>query len=126
SHFRVHHRVADRYRAGHILIAGDAAHVHSPAGGQGMNTGIQDAFALGHALASVISGQANESLLDGYERQRRPVALRVVGFTDRMTRVATLRGHWPRALRNLAIGMVGRVPAVRKQLAFELAELGYR
>ena len=81
SRFRVHHRVADHYRAGRLLLAGDAAHVHSPAGGQGMNTGIQDGYALGSALAT--------GDLDGYETQRRPVAERVVAFTHRMTRIAT-------------------------------------
>jgi len=64
SRFRVQHRVANRYRAARILLAGDAAHVHSPAGGQGMNTGIQDAVALGHALAEVLAGKAAESRLD--------------------------------------------------------------
>jgi 2-polyprenyl-6-methoxyphenol hydroxylase-like FAD-dependent oxidoreductase len=91
SRFRVQHRVADHYRAGRILLAGDAAHVHSPAGGQGMNTGIQDAVSLGHLLAAVLKGRAAESRLDEYERTRRPVATRVVGFTHRLTQMATLR-----------------------------------
>jgi 2-polyprenyl-6-methoxyphenol hydroxylase-like FAD-dependent oxidoreductase len=126
SRFRVHHRVADRYRAGRILLAGDAAHVHSPAGGQGMNTGIQDAVALGHALAAVLAGRVAESRLDEYERTRRPVAQRVVAFTDRMTRAATLRGRRARSVRNGVIGAIGRIPAVRRRLAIELAELRYR
>jgi len=70
SRFRVHHRVADRYRVGRVFVVGDAAHVHGPAGGQGMNTGIIDAVALADAL---VSGR-----LDGYVETRRPVALRVV------------------------------------------------
>ncbi|MGH8479900.1 MAG: FAD-dependent monooxygenase, partial [Gammaproteobacteria bacterium] len=107
SRFRVHHRVANRYRAGRILLAGDAAHVHSPAGGQGMNTGIQDAVALGHALAAVLAGRAAES-----QRTRRPVAERVVAFTDRMTRVATLHGHRARSVRNGVIRVIGRIPLV--------------
>ncbi|GAA0679413.1 NAD(P)/FAD-dependent oxidoreductase [Kitasatospora atroaurantiaca] len=118
SRFRVHHRVADRYRAGRLLLAGDAAHVHSPAGGQGMNTGIQDAYALGQAL---ISGR-----LDGYEARRRPVARRVVAFTDRMTRIATASSGPARALRNAVLPVLGRVPAFRRKLATELAELDYR
>ncbi|MDQ3459447.1 MAG: FAD-dependent monooxygenase [Deinococcota bacterium] len=126
SRFRVHHRVADRYRAGRILLAGDAAHVHSPAGGQGMNTGIQDAVALGHALAAVLAGRAAESRLDEYERTRRPVAERVVAFTDRATRVATLRSSRARSVRNGVIGMIGRIPAVRCRLAIELAGLRNR
>ncbi|WP_308369234.1 MULTISPECIES: NAD(P)/FAD-dependent oxidoreductase [unclassified Streptomyces] len=118
SRFRIHHRVADRYRAGRLLLAGDAAHVHSPAGGQGMNTGIQDAYALGRAIAT--------GDLDGYEARRRPVARRVVALTDRMTRVATTRNPALRAVRNTLLPLLGRVPALRRRLATELAELNYR
>jgi 2-polyprenyl-6-methoxyphenol hydroxylase-like FAD-dependent oxidoreductase len=117
SRFRVHHRVADHYRAGRLLLAGDAAHVHSPAGGQGMNTGIQDGHALGRALAA--------GALDGYEAQRRPVAQRVVAFTDRMTRVATARHPLVRGARNLALPLLSHTGMPRK-LATELAELNYR
>ena len=126
SRFRVHHRVVDHYRAGRILLAGDAAHVHSPAGGQGMNTGIQDAVALGHALSAVLGGRADESRLDQYERIRRPVAERVVAFTDRVTRMATLRSPRARAVRNAVIRVIGRIPAVRRKLAMELSGLRNR
>lgn len=118
SRFRVHHRVADRYRAGRLLLAGDAAHVHSPAGGQGMNTGIQDGYALGRALA--------EGDPDAYEAARRPVALHVVALTDRMTRIATTGNPVLRAVRNTALPLLTRVPALRNRLATELAELDYR
>lgn len=118
TRFRVHHRLADRYRAGRLLLAGDAAHVHSPAGGQGMNTGIQDGYALGRAFAT--------GRLDAYEAQRRPVAQRVVAFTDRMTRIATTRSGAVRAARNIALPLLGRLPAFRTRLATELAELNYR
>jgi 2-polyprenyl-6-methoxyphenol hydroxylase-like FAD-dependent oxidoreductase len=123
SRFRVHHRLADRYRAGRILLAGDAAHVHSPAGGQGMNTGIQDAVALGHALAAVLHGSADEKQLDDYERTRRPIASRVVALTDRMTRVATLRTRLSRVVRNALINVIGRVPAAMRGFATEIAGL---
>jgi 2-polyprenyl-6-methoxyphenol hydroxylase-like FAD-dependent oxidoreductase len=126
SRFRVHHRLADRYRAGRVFLAGDAAHVHSPAGGQGMNTGIQDAVALGHALAEMLAGRAGDRELDQYERTRRHVAERVVGFTDRITRMATLRSGRARWARNVAIGVIGRIPAVRRRLAIELAGLRNR
>jgi 2-polyprenyl-6-methoxyphenol hydroxylase-like FAD-dependent oxidoreductase len=125
SRFRVHHRIVDRYRAGRILLAGDAAHVHSPAGGQGMNTGIQDAVALGRALTAVVRG-AKESRLDEYDRVRRPVAQKVVAFTDRMTRMATLRTPRARAMRNILVGLIGRIPAFRRFLAMELSELRNR
>jgi 2-polyprenyl-6-methoxyphenol hydroxylase-like FAD-dependent oxidoreductase len=126
SRFRVNHRIADRFRAGRIVLAGDAAHVHSPAGGQGMNTGIQDAVVLGHALAAILSGAAGEHALDEYEMARHPVARRVVSLTDRLTRVATLRGHGRRAVRNAALRLAGRIPSFRLGLATELAELRYR
>jgi 2-polyprenyl-6-methoxyphenol hydroxylase-like FAD-dependent oxidoreductase len=118
SRFRVHHRVADHYRAGRLLLAGDAAHVHSPAGGQGMNTGIQDGYALGRAFAA--------GRLDDYEAQRRPVAQRVVAFTDRMTKIATTRSHAARGTRNVVLPVLGHVPAFRTRIATELAELNYR
>jgi 2-polyprenyl-6-methoxyphenol hydroxylase-like FAD-dependent oxidoreductase len=124
SRFRIHHRVADTYRAGRLLLAGDAAHVHSPAGGQGMNLGIQDAVALADALAAVLAGEP-DSLLDDYSAARRPIAKGVVTMTDRLTRLATL----PRAarpIRNAAISVVGRVPAVRRALARQLSGLVYR
>ncbi|WP_405924391.1 FAD-dependent oxidoreductase [Streptomyces sp. NBC_00035] len=117
SRFRVHHRVADRYRSGRLFLAGDAAHVHSPAGGQGMNTGIQDGYALGQAFAT--------GRLDGYEARRRPVAQRVVAFTDRMTRMATTRNPLARVARNAALPLLGHT-AMPKKLATELAELNYR
>jgi len=118
SRFRVHHRLADHYRADRLLLAGDAAHVHSPAGGQGMNTGIQDGFALGAAL---ITGD-----LDRYETERRPVAQRVVHFTDRMTRMATTRNRSLRLARNVTLPLLGSFPSFRTKLATELAELNYR
>ncbi|MGV4982284.1 FAD-dependent monooxygenase [Streptomyces sp. NRAIS4] len=74
-------RQADRYRAGRILLAGDAAHIHFPAGGQGLNMGVQDAVNLGWKLASVVRGQAPESLLDTYHAERHPVAERVLHNT---------------------------------------------
>ncbi len=118
SRFRVHHRIADHYRAGRLLLAGDAAHVHSPAGGQGMNTGIQDGYALGSAFAT--------GRLDDYEGRRRPVAQRVVAFTDRMTRVATTRSGVVRGARNIALPLLGHLPPVRTRFATEIAELNYR
>ncbi|HEY2368139.1 MAG TPA: FAD-dependent monooxygenase, partial [Polyangiaceae bacterium] len=73
ARFRLHHRQADRYRRGPLLLAGDAAHIHSPAGGQGMNTGIQDAANLAWKLAMVCRNDAPETLLDSYDEERHPV-----------------------------------------------------
>lgn len=89
SDFRLRHRLADRYRSGRIFLAGDAAHVHSPAGGQGMNVGIQDAANLGWKLALVARGLAPAELLDSYEPERRPVGRALLRFTDRLFTIGT-------------------------------------
>jgi 2-polyprenyl-6-methoxyphenol hydroxylase-like FAD-dependent oxidoreductase len=83
STYRIHHRRAERFRDGHCFLLGDAAHIHSPVGAQGMNTGLQDAYNLAWKLALVISGQAGARLLDSYEDERIPVAKRLLSTTDR-------------------------------------------
>jgi hypothetical protein len=83
SSYRIHHRRAERFRAGRCFLLGDAAHIHSPVGAQGMNTGLQDAYNLGWKLALVASGRAREALLDTYEGERVPVAQRLLSSTDR-------------------------------------------
>ena len=123
SRFRVHHRLADRYREGRVFLAGDAAHVHSPAGGQGMNTGIQDAVALAAGLVGVLRDGADERILEGYEAQRRPVAADVVAFTDRMTRVATVNHAAVRRIRNATLRILNQIPAVHRNIALKLSEL---
>lgn len=123
SRFRLQHRLASSYRRGRVFLAGDAAHAHSPAGGQGMNIGIQDAVDLGETIRDAIRGATDEAHLDGYELRRRPVAQGVVGLTDRMTRAAVLRNPVARAARNLLIRLVASNPAVRRRIAFQLAEL---
>jgi 2-polyprenyl-6-methoxyphenol hydroxylase-like FAD-dependent oxidoreductase len=84
THFRLHHRQARRYRDGRIILAGDAAHIHSPVGAQGMNTGIQDAWNLGWKLALVAKGTATDALLDTYEAERWPVGRQLLRYTDRI------------------------------------------
>jgi hypothetical protein len=92
SRIRVANRLADSYRSGRVFLAGDAAHVHSPAGGQGMSVGIQEATNLGWKLAFAARGPADETLLDSYERERRPVERLVSAWTDAM--------FWAEAARN--------------------------
>jgi 2-polyprenyl-6-methoxyphenol hydroxylase-like FAD-dependent oxidoreductase len=123
SRFRVSHRLADRYRHGGVFLAGDAAHVHGPAGGQGMNIGIQDALDLAPKLAAVLSGTADESVLDEYEARRRPVARSVADLTDRMTRVGTARAPLARSARNTALRVAGRIPPARRAFTTSLAGL---
>jgi 2-polyprenyl-6-methoxyphenol hydroxylase-like FAD-dependent oxidoreductase len=123
SRFRVHHRAAARFRDGGVLLCGDAAHVHSPAGGQGMNTGIADAYDLADRLAAVTAGRADESVLDGYDRERRAAAAAVLAFSDRMTKVASLRSPPGRALRNLALRTLTRIPAIRATITTQVTGL---
>ena len=90
TRFRVHHRIVERFQKGRAFLAGDAAHIHSPAGGQGMNTGIQDALNLAHKLKRVIAGNAPIEHLEAYERERLPVAKNIVRGTDFAFKMALL------------------------------------
>ncbi|MFI5834440.1 FAD-dependent monooxygenase [Micromonospora sp. NPDC051300] len=114
SRFRIHHRIADRYRSGAVLLAGDAAHVHSPAGGQGMNLGLRDAVALGEALVG------GPGALDRYAADRRPRAEEVLGFAAGLTRLAAAPPAL-RPLRNLLLRTVSALPPTRHRLASRLA-----
>jgi 2-polyprenyl-6-methoxyphenol hydroxylase-like FAD-dependent oxidoreductase len=128
SIFRVHRRLADDFRAGRCFLAGDAAHIHSPAGGQGMNTGIQDAFNLAWKLALVDSGASPDSMLDSYTPERRPVAAQVERGTDLMTRIALTRTPLLRSVRNRILSVVTQLDAFRSLASRGLSELaiGYR
>jgi hypothetical protein len=92
STYRVHHRVADHFRKGRAFLLGDAAHIHSPAGGQGMNTGIGDAINLAWKLKAVLDAKAPQALLDSYESERIGFARRLVATTDKAFRLATAEG----------------------------------
>lgn len=123
SRFRVHHRLASAYRAGRLLLMGDAAHVHSPAGGQGMNTGIIDAVVLGQLLSDVVRGARTPNELDRYQALRRPAAAQVLELSQRLTRLATVQGTFARRLRNAWLGLLGMLPFVRRRLALGLSGL---
>jgi 2-polyprenyl-6-methoxyphenol hydroxylase-like FAD-dependent oxidoreductase len=103
SSFRIQRRLADTYRRGHILLAGDAAHIHSPLGGQGMNTGIGDAENLAWKLALVVSGRADPRLLDTYEAERRPIAKGVLDTTSSATEIVVGQGRASRLLRDRVV-----------------------
>ena len=118
--YRVHHRVAASFRDGPVFLAGDAAHVHSPVGAQGMNTGLQDAHNLAFKLADVLHGRAGDRLLDAYEAERRPVARRLIATTDRIFAGVTSELLPLRTMRRLvvplaapvAVGAASRLPVV--------------
>ncbi|MBA3810837.1 MAG: FAD-dependent monooxygenase [Caulobacteraceae bacterium] len=117
STYHVHHRVAGRFREGRAFLLGDAAHIHSPAGGQGMNTGIGDAINLAWKLAAVLGGRAPDTLLDSYESERIGFARRLVATTDRAFNLATAGGVIANLIRTrlvpLAFPAAIRVKAVR-------------
>jgi 2-polyprenyl-6-methoxyphenol hydroxylase-like FAD-dependent oxidoreductase len=125
SRFHIHHRVAQTPRKGRILLCGDAAHVHSPAGGQGMNTGIQDSISLAEALTTTLNN-GDEARLDAWATRRHRVASNVVTLTDRMTRVATMKSRTGQVLRNTAVAFAGHLPPLRAAVAKTLAELDAR
>jgi 2-polyprenyl-6-methoxyphenol hydroxylase-like FAD-dependent oxidoreductase len=99
STYRVHHRVTDQFRRGRVFLLGDAAHVHSPAGGQGMNTGILDAINLAWKLTAVVKGQAPDSLLDSYAAERQAFARKLVETTDKLFTFATAEGGFAEFVR---------------------------
>jgi 2-polyprenyl-6-methoxyphenol hydroxylase-like FAD-dependent oxidoreductase len=106
STYRVHHRVADRFREGRVFLLGDAAHIHSPVGGQGMNTGIGDAVNLAWKLAAVLHGRANAATLDSYEAERMAFARRLVATTDQAFTGVTSPGAIARAFRLHAVPLL--------------------
>lgn len=123
SAFRINERLAKTYRTGRVFIAGDAAHIHSPAGGQGMNTGIQDAFNLGWKLAHALKGMGDaELLLSSYEPERRPIAHDVVKNAAQKLHVGYATSRITRLVRDVAVTVLGNLPAAQKKLQVELSE----
>jgi 2-polyprenyl-6-methoxyphenol hydroxylase-like FAD-dependent oxidoreductase len=130
TNFRLHHRAANHYRAGRVFLAGDAAHIHSPAGAQGMNTGIQDAVNLGWKLAHTLRGVADPSVLDTYEPERAPVGRMVLRMTDRAFTIATSTNPLVRFARTrVAPAIIPLVlkPKIGRSFAFRtVSQLGIR
>lgn len=123
SRFHINERKVARYRQGRVFLAGDAAHIHSPAGGQGMNTGMQDAFNLAWKLAMVWHARTPENLLDSYSGERSAIGDQVLRKASNLTRVSTLHNPILRELRNAAAGVLSHVPALRQRFVDQLAEL---
>jgi len=121
--FRIHRRIVPSLRVGRVFLCGDAAHIHSPAGGQGMNLGIQDAFNLAWKLALVTSGVAKPSLLDSYHAERHPIASETLIGTDLATKVITLRNPLAQTLRNRIAMFLLSLDVVQHRLAQSLSGL---
>lgn len=130
SVFRVHHRCVERFREGRCLLAGDSAHVHSPIGGQGMNTGLQDATNLAWKLAMVIEGRVDPVLLDSFEEERLPVARGLLRTTDRLFSWVTERSWAIRHLRLRLLPTLARRllanPRARRAMFRRLSQIGVR
>lgn len=126
SRFHADERQAPTYRAGRVFLAGDAAHVHSPAGGMGMNTGMQDAANLGWKLAAALRlpDDAAGAVLDSYDAERHPVGRQVLRTSGGILRVATLPGAFVAAVRSGVVGLVSRVAPVRRRAALTVSALG--
>lgn len=124
SYFRIHHRQVANLRVGRMFVAGDAAHIHSPFGGQGMNTGLQDVWNLVWKLDFALRGCGGENLLDSYTAERRPVIKHVVDVTDFMTRAMGTPSKLAQAARNTVIPVVSRLAPFQHAFVQTLSELG--
>jgi len=123
SYFRIHHRHVAQLRIGRIFIAGDAAHIHSPFGGQGMNTGLHDVWNLVWKLDLFLHGRGNERLLDSYSAERLPVIKQVIKTTDFLTKVMGTPNKFAQALRDIVIPMVSRLGLFQHAFVQRLSEL---
>ncbi len=121
--FRINGRKVADYRFGRVFLAGDAAHVHSPAGGQGMNTGMQDAFNLAWKLAMTVRGKCSERLLDSYSPERSAIGDHVLKNASMLTEVATLRNPIVQTLRNVAGHIMLGIGPVRHEVAETMSEV---
>lgn len=124
SYFRVHHRQVAQLRVGRIFVAGDAAHIHSPIGGQGMNTGLHDVWNLVWKLDFAIRGHAAGALLDSYSTERRPVIRNVIDMTHFMTKAMGTPSRLAQAVRDVAIPLVSRVAPFQHAMVQRLSQLG--
>jgi 2-polyprenyl-6-methoxyphenol hydroxylase-like FAD-dependent oxidoreductase len=124
TYFHIHHRQVAQLRVGRIFIAGDAAHIHSPFGGQGMNTGLHDVWNLVWKLGLVLHNHGNEQLLDSYTAERRPVIKQVIETTHLLTRALGTPSKLAQVLRDAIIPMVSRLAPFQHAFVQRLSELG--
>jgi 2-polyprenyl-6-methoxyphenol hydroxylase-like FAD-dependent oxidoreductase len=125
SRFHSDERQAPAYRVGRVFLAGDAAHVHTPAGGQGMNTGLQDAANLGWKLVAVLSGHADPALLDTYQAERHPVGRAVLRSSGGIVRLAMARRPWTLAFRAALTTVLNHVGPARARMIGQISGIGY-
>ena len=123
ANFRCHRRSASAYRCGRVLLAGDAVHIHTPAGGQGMNTGIMDAHNLGWKLALVAAGRSADALLDSYGAERLPVAQDVLKLTHALVRYGTISHPVKRRIRDVVVPALGRSPLIQRRAVRRLSHV---
>jgi 2-polyprenyl-6-methoxyphenol hydroxylase-like FAD-dependent oxidoreductase len=116
STYRIHHRSASRFRDRRCFLLGDAAHIHSPVGAQGMNTGLQDAYNLGWKLGLVLQGRADAALLDSYEEERLPIARRLLNTTDRVFRLVVSDSRLAGLLRTQILARIAAFAMRREQI----------
>jgi 2-polyprenyl-6-methoxyphenol hydroxylase-like FAD-dependent oxidoreductase len=126
SRFHSDERQAPAYRVGRVFLAGDAAHVHTPAGGQGMNTGLQDAANLSWKLAAVAGGHADDGLLDSYQTERHPVGRAVLRSSGGIVRLAMAKRPWTLAARAALTTFLNAVGPARRAVAAQVTGVGYR
>ncbi|WP_399925417.1 FAD-dependent monooxygenase [Streptomyces kanamyceticus] len=125
SRFHSDERQAPEYRVGRVFLAGDAAHIHSPAGGQGMNTGLQDAANLSWKLAAAVNGRAPSGLLDTYHAERHPVGKAVLRSSGALVRLAMAKHPWTRGARAVLAALVQGVPALRAKAVGQITGIGF-
>src|SRR5262249_44935824 len=124
SYFHIHHRHVTQLRSGRFFIAGDAAHIHSPFGGQGMNTGLQDIWNLAWKLDLFLHGLGNEQLLDSFSQERIPIIKSVIQTTHMLTKVMGTPSRFAQAVRNTVLPMVSRLAPFQHAFVQRLSELG--
>jgi len=123
SAFAIHHRQLQHYRFDRIFFAGDAAHIHSPLGGQGLNTGIQDIYNLVWKIALVQKGQSHVDLLNSYNDERHPVGKDVISKTNMMTKMILIKNDILINMRNFSFKFLANISSIKNAIAYELAEL---
>jgi 2-polyprenyl-6-methoxyphenol hydroxylase-like FAD-dependent oxidoreductase len=124
SYFTIHHRQVAQLRVGRIFVAGDAGHIHSPFGAQGMNTGLQDVWNLAWKLDLAAHGRASEELIESYSAERRPVIKHVIEVTDLLTKAMGTPSRFAQSIRDIMIPVVSKLPLFQQGFVQTLSELG--